>query len=525
MVFIKDVAANLDAGTATKWGGNDINYLDDYFDNVDITPKVAKINTRTYFRSGKFEWRNPADSFSYIVSTGAITGNRTVSLPVLSADDTFAFIGITNTFSIAQVISLASSGTNLELLTTSNSVGTHPDLLWRMKDSANNTTTYALAKGQIVTNTDGSEDGKFVIQLMNAGTLSDRAVLNQDGSLEILTNLTNATAFWLKRGRNNANDTIDINFQHFNSSSSYVTYEQIRDKLITNTAGSEDGELTMFIRRAGSMPTASPTFVFNRNGYFTMFHNASTNADEWGLSFYALDSGSALQEYGDLSMEITDGTAGSEDAQFDWDLVRGGSVVRVMKLDNTGKLTIGRDTSNQRGVPSCVNTNSDDVRFVNSAVENTMSSRTVKGAIVGADGQVEVKFFGYILQNSATATTYTLRVKVGGTTIWAGAITPAIAQDVDKRPFYMEFNFFPSNQSSTTARMNGFVSINDGGTPTTGQGNIADDEIDSNGPIRAEGISWTFANDTTVAFTIQMDQAQAATEWQMDAERWTLYPS
>jgi len=98
LTFIKDVSGNADSGTASKWGGNDIMFLDKYFDNIDITPKVGKINTRTYVRSGKFEYRNPGDTFSYIVIGSALAANRNITLPLLTADDTFAFIGFSQTF-------------------------------------------------------------------------------------------------------------------------------------------------------------------------------------------------------------------------------------------------------------------------------------------------------------------------------------------------------------------------------------------------------------------------------------------
>ena len=54
--------------------------------NVDKTGPI-KWNTRTYFRSGKFELRNPADTFSYNYVTSAITGDRTITLPALASND------------------------------------------------------------------------------------------------------------------------------------------------------------------------------------------------------------------------------------------------------------------------------------------------------------------------------------------------------------------------------------------------------------------------------------------------------
>jgi len=54
--------------------------------NVDKTGPI-KWNTRTYYRSGKLEFRNPADTFSLIHNVAAILANRNVNWPLLTADD------------------------------------------------------------------------------------------------------------------------------------------------------------------------------------------------------------------------------------------------------------------------------------------------------------------------------------------------------------------------------------------------------------------------------------------------------
>jgi hypothetical protein len=97
MVFIKDVAGNLDPGDATHWGGNDINVIDDYFDNVDISPKAPRINTITRFRDQKFYLLDSDASHAYIFQTGNLTADRKIILPVLTADDTPLFVNFAAT--------------------------------------------------------------------------------------------------------------------------------------------------------------------------------------------------------------------------------------------------------------------------------------------------------------------------------------------------------------------------------------------------------------------------------------------
>lgn len=81
---------NADPGDADHFGGNDIDKISDLFSGVSNVDTVD-INSSTTFRSSKFKIRNPANTFSYTISSSAITGNRTATIPLLTADDTFVF--------------------------------------------------------------------------------------------------------------------------------------------------------------------------------------------------------------------------------------------------------------------------------------------------------------------------------------------------------------------------------------------------------------------------------------------------
>jgi hypothetical protein len=101
---------NADAGTADIVGGNDWDDLADWMNNVDKTGPV-KINTRTYFRSGKKELRNPLDTASYIEIASAITTDRNVTEPLLAAGDTRVYEAhaqtLTNKTLLAELNTLA----------------------------------------------------------------------------------------------------------------------------------------------------------------------------------------------------------------------------------------------------------------------------------------------------------------------------------------------------------------------------------------------------------------------------------
>jgi hypothetical protein len=77
-----------DAGTATKFGGNDIDKWSNFATGVDVDD--YDVNSDFTLRSGKLKVRNPTNTFSYSIVGAAITADRNVSLPNLGADDTLA---------------------------------------------------------------------------------------------------------------------------------------------------------------------------------------------------------------------------------------------------------------------------------------------------------------------------------------------------------------------------------------------------------------------------------------------------
>jgi hypothetical protein len=63
------------------------------------------------FNSGMLAIRNPADTFTYTFDGGAITANRTLNLPLTTATDTLAAIGMVQTFSAVNTFSATTAFT------------------------------------------------------------------------------------------------------------------------------------------------------------------------------------------------------------------------------------------------------------------------------------------------------------------------------------------------------------------------------------------------------------------------------
>lgn len=410
----------------------------------------------------------------------------------------------------------------LDLYRTDNVATNSVNINFYLEDSTNAKTLYGRLLTKIVSNTNGSEDGSMHFAVRSDDVLLERMILNDTGHLEITSKTTEPNLLSLYRDANSISNVVDINFDLEDSASNRTTYTRLESEIVDNTNGSEDGLFTIGIMKAG---TIRNTHNFYQEGHIDCYRFDNAIDDYIAVGFFLNDSTNARTAYSEIKGAIEDATNGSEDGYFVISNVRGGTMNRNFKLDNTGRIFIGRDSTNMRGVSSYIVTTTDDVVFSNSSGENTLISQIVKGNVVGVDGHIIIKGHGQLVQNQATGTTYTFRIKVGGTTIWAEAVGGSLAQSATARPFMFEFRLYPSNQSSTTARMSGYWMMNDTTAPTTGVGSAGDDEGQVMANIRATGISWTFANDTTISLTCQMSVANAATEIQLDGFTMELAPT
>src|SRR5262245_41464090 len=83
---------NADGGTADLYGGNDIDAFADYYGNVDLGV-ACTLASETRFRSDKFRFMNPANTFYFTHVIPALAGNRQIIWPLLTADDEPLFKG------------------------------------------------------------------------------------------------------------------------------------------------------------------------------------------------------------------------------------------------------------------------------------------------------------------------------------------------------------------------------------------------------------------------------------------------
>jgi len=115
------IATNAGISTSVIGGVGIITQLSVSAITTTVNLNVTGIGT---FLTAGLKVRNPANTFQYNITSGAITADRTLNLPVITATDTLAVLGLSQTFTAVQSFSntLTASAT-LDL--TGNTTGTH----------------------------------------------------------------------------------------------------------------------------------------------------------------------------------------------------------------------------------------------------------------------------------------------------------------------------------------------------------------------------------------------------------------
>lgn len=305
--------SNADAGDADHFGGNDIDKISQAFSGTDVDD--FDINCDFTVRSGKFHWRNPANTFSYDMVAAAIGATRTLNLPLLTGSGTIASLSgvVDQTFTERQIIKKDQESL-FKLYRDTNVNDNRWSIEFNGKDSASNETNYATLYGTILTNTNGSEDGAFSINVMQNGSTDEVLWVDGDG-------------FFIKGG----------------NQTNYV--ELVGDNLTADRS-------FWFPDISGDIPVLQDNNqwgdvqIIRHNLSSEMLHcfresNATGTSSRADILFRALDSGSANQTYARIRQETVDATAGSEDGSLRFFVTINGTETETMRLDEFGDALFG----------------------------------------------------------------------------------------------------------------------------------------------------------------------------------------
>ncbi len=149
----------------------------------------------------------------------------------------------------------------------------------------------------------------------------------------------------------------------------------------------------------------------------------------------------------------------------------------------------------------------------NSAAETSIFSGTIPAGTLGTSGAVRVVLTGQVFNDSGSGQGYTLRVKYGGTTMYADASNATIlGNSATRRTWRMEFTLY-SDGTTSSQRVEGLIGpFGAAAAATTGYGDLAASA--SINPVPIGGTSAADStSDQTFDITVQFTAANANLEW------------
>ena len=539
------IVNNADSGTSTTFGGNDGDKISQLFSGITIAD-IPDINTNFRFRDDRFRLRNPANTFDYIFSTGAIDADRTLNVPLITGTDTLAVLGLAQTFSNKVLDATCTFSGSIALPPTvveTDQANTYGDFTQKFKDNRieienpAGTFTYRIIGQAIAGNRDlnlpltTATDTLAAIGINNNFT-NGQTIIAATGSADAVT---------LRRTDTGVPGTgIDLNYEFNDSLGNNDQFCDLRASVVTQTSGAEDAKWQVNLMYAG---TKMERFRVEEDGHvhiigpaadlLTLYDSATTN-DAYGgnLLWRGQDSVGNDQTYLEIKPYIQDWTSGSEDSNMAIHMMKGG-VLENTHWFSEESIGIQNTTSNNWGYIDVNNIQNSDKTFYlpncsanlvgagfsaggdvvvsNTVTETTLLSYSIPQDSLMNDGFCRVVLRGHILQNQATGTTFTFRVKIAGSTVW-GDVTASIGQNATRLPFRLEFDVYARSSTTSTA-VNGFLMLNDGAAAgTAGIGDISDDEGFVNQCFDSEGNGYTGDMGTSNrTLTVTIEQSVAST--------------
>lgn len=207
-----------------------------WLDGTSLSFAVAGVDKVGITSAGALTLFNPANTFEYSITPAAIAANRTLNLPLITATDTLASLGLAQTFSANQTFSADLIKSGSIFVAGGNGVAANKMTCGLY---TTNSPTYKLTNA-------GGTVSPFLYVTNNVSAA---------GTLGFVVDSTNGVMF------THANGSVHIAGAAFKLTN------------LDNTAGSEDADLSLYMQAAGAAVTEQ--FVWTNDGrmYGKSIHN------------------------------------------------------------------------------------------------------------------------------------------------------------------------------------------------------------------------------------------------------------
>jgi len=228
------------------------------------------------------------------------------------------------------------------------------------------------------------------------------------------------------------------------------------------------------------------------------------------IGFYVLDSSGQIKGTG------SGGGASPTTTKGDLEVYNGTVIDRL----GVGTLLQGilADSAESVGirwgdVVSVIDRDAASLEIVSSTSETSIYSFSVPANTLRTDRSLRVRIVGSLLNNTGSGQQFTVRIKLGSTTLYADA-SPAVPTSATRYGF--DFNIILTNQESEAIQtLGGFLYMGNQGA-TTGIGDMGTDETPAHTAIGGSATEDTTTN-LTFDVTIQLGASSANLSWKKES--------
>lgn len=235
------------------------------------------------------EIRNPANTFSYIISPSAIVANRTITLPLLSANGNLVIDSFANVFTTTQKIS-SSATASLTSYNPTNTLGSGTGISFNLQNSTPTEISYAAIFAVLNEDNVGAELGSLAFYTRNGASFVDRMVLGSNNTL----------------GIGITGNRVVIDPTGITTTSKNFTFPNLSGQVVTNNFANVFSAIQKIavdngIQMTFYRPVSTGGFGA---GFYYNFNNASAAEVTYGNEYVSIESNVAGAHRGDFNIQL-----------------------------------------------------------------------------------------------------------------------------------------------------------------------------------------------------------------------------
>jgi hypothetical protein len=479
---------NTNEGDTVLYGGSDLHVITDMLNGTitGIPPVKFKSSNGVGFWDGVLRIKDAVDDTRELVikSPSGLLASKNLTFPVLSVNDTVAALLASQEF-FNKTINL-SNNIVTDTSAASGEIMVHNGTKFVRLPAG---TSVQFLRGDGIWATAPGQGGGEANTMTNIGTAGVGVYKQKTGMQFEMKKIFAGSGVTVTD--NTTDNQIDLTVN-----TAGILLQDLGGTLTVAKGGTGATTLTGILKGNG---TSAVTAVTAPSGAILgttdsqVVTNKTWNTTDNTLTATSQAVGDILKNNGTKFVRLARGTANQVLK------VNAGGTDVEWAADATGGAGSGNSTT--------LSKNTATVTVANTGTETDLLNFSIAGNTIGINGVLHLVVQGYYLNNSGTDDNFDLRLKLGGTTIWADD-SGSVTSSSTRRPILVEL-YIKNNNSASAQRITGRYTLGNSVAGDTGFSDISDDEIRGDSTIQAES-----AIDTTTTKIIQLtlDHVDAHTD-------------